>query len=1170
MTSFVHLHLHTEYSLLDGLPKIKDLVTTTKQLGMNSLAITDHGTMHGAIEFYQACHEQNIRPIIGMEAYVSKKDHTIKEKRIGKLRDANHLVLLAKDFTGYQNLMKLTSIAHLEGFYYRPRFDKKTLQKHASGLICLSGCMASEVSEFLAHDQYAQAKVAATWYANLFGPDHYYLELQRHHYSDFIDQAPDDYLRSQITQQQHQEDQVNLGIIQLSQELGLPLVATNDVHYITKDQATAQDALVCVQTGKEVADTHRMRYLDTPSFYLTSPQEMASLFQDHPEALQNTVKIANNCQVEIKLGEWFFPAFSIPGGRTAGEHLKHISYQGATKKYGRLTKEITQRLDYELDVIEQRGYSPYFLIVGDMANWCQKQGIVTTTRGSAAGSIVLYSTNITDVDPLHYQLPFERFLNPFRPSPPDIDLDIADNRRGDLIGYITQKYGKDKVAQICTFGRMLARGSVRDIGRVLGFPYSFPDKIAKAIPLGSQGFPMTIKKAISLSPELKDMYQKNQDAKQILDLAIQIEGNARHVSVHAAALVISPTDMTDFSPLQRESGGEKVITQYEMHAAEDVGLIKFDILGIRNLAILNSAIDIVTQTTGNKIDHKTIPLDDKKTFAMLAHGQTMGTFQLGGTGMTRYLMELKPERIQDIMAMIALFRPGPMANIPEYIRRKNDPSKVRYLHPKMKNFLQASYGILVYQEDIMFTALELAGYDWGTVDKLRKAIGKKIPSEMAKQEKIFISGCIKHSGMTEKLARQIWDLFVPFQGYGFNKAHAAAYGIVAYQTAYMKANYPVEYMTAVLTAEAENTDKVVLAIEECKNLEIPVLPPDLNASDTDFTIIPYQNSKFSRAIRFGLNAIKNVGSAAIDSILVAREANGDFKSLTDFCTRVDGRRVNKKVLQSLIKVGAMDAFGKRAALLLSLDHIRNLATRQQKQVSTGQGGLFDQVDDQVVDAQSDPLPDIEELPKAELLSFEKQLLGLYLTDHPMAKILKNIASQTSHQITDLDPHLHSGTFVTLGGIVTQIRTIYTKKTNSEMAFVTLEDETSTIDVVIFPKVWQEFKSIIQEDSPVLLSGKIDQRDDKLNLLCSRARAIPGNFSDQPSLAPTNIHQINIPRGTHKDILQQIGALLKKSPGEDGINVVLPNGSNQPKIIPLPYKVNFTLKLQSQIRALLSS
>lgn len=1168
MSNFTHLHVHTEYSLLDGLPKIVELVTTAKQFNMDALAITDHGVMYGVIEFYKECCQQGIKPILGMESYVSKQSHKIKEKRVGKYRDANHLVLLAKNFEGYQNLMKLTTIAHMEGFYYKPRFDKKTLEKHASGLICLSACMQGEIPELLSLNEYDKAKKAALYYSRLFGDNGFFLELQRHNYKNFVNQAPTEKIKGELTDQQTKEDMINLGLVKLSRELGLPLIATNDVHYITPDQATAQDALVCIQTGKDVSDTNRLRYLDTPAFYLNSEAEMAQLFPDFPEALSNTQKVVDQCDLEIKLGDWFFPHFTIPGGKSAGEYLKEISYQGAEKKYGQLTPEVKKRIDYELKVIEDRGYSPYFLIVGDMANWCLSQGIVTTTRGSAAGSIVLYVTNITDVDPLRYKLPFERFLNPFRPSPPDVDLDIADNRRGDLIAYITGKYGVDKVAQICTFGRMLARGSVRDIGRVLGFPYSFPDKIAKTIPIGSQGFPMTIKKALATSPELKELYQKNQDAKKILDLAREIEGNARHLSVHAAALVISPTPMTDFSPLQKESGGEKTITQYEMHAAEEVGLIKFDILGIRNLSILNSAIDIVQATTGKTINLKTIPLDDPATFAMLSRGETMGTFQLGGSGMTRYLMELKPSRVEDIMAMVALFRPGPMANIPEYIRRKNDPTKVKYLHPKMKTYLESSYGILVYQEDVLFTAIELAGYDWGSVDKLRKAIGKKIPAEMAKQEKIFVQGCQDHSHISPKLAQQIWDLFVPFQGYGFNKAHAAAYGIVAYQTAYMKANFPVEFMTAVLTAEAENTDKLVQAIEECKRLDIPVLPPDINTSETDFTIVPHKKSKFNQAIRFGLNAIKNVGSAAIDSIIAVRPESPGFHTLTQFCSLVDGRKVNKKVLESLIKVGAMDNFGTRKALIESLDKIRDEAGRQQQQVSTGQGSLFTSSATDPSNQQQDPLPQIEEYTKAELLGFEKQLLGLYLTEHPMAKTLKIISSQASHTIASLDPNFHSGTTVTLGGIITKVRTTLTKKTGSEMAFLSLEDETSAIDVVVFPRVWQEFKSVLELDHPVIISGQLDVRDDNLNLIASRVRTVSPGSIDSPDPGDSSSYQITIPRGTDKAVLQQIGSILKSHPGDQSVSVILPHNGSLAKTIPLPYKIEVTPDLESQIKALL--
>lgn len=1166
MSEFVHLHVHSEYSLLDGLPKIGELVKQAKDLRFKAIALTDHGTMYGTVEFYKACVDAGIKPLIGVEAYVSKRDHTIKEKCPDDYRDNNHLVLLAKNHKGYQNLMKLSSIGNVAGKYYgKPRFDRPTLEAHAEGLIALSACMAGEVAEYLIKDEYEKAKDTAKWYAQLFGED-YYLELQRHRYHEFTNQAPDERVLRKITELQQNEKVINEGIVRLSHELGIPLVATNDVHYIKPEQAAAQDALVCIQTGKDVADTNRLRYVDTPTFYLTTQKEMQRLFIDYPEAIANTAKVADKCNVEIELGSWYFPLFEIPGGKTAGEHLKDISYQGAIEIYGSLTTEVKDRLDYELDVIEQRGYSPYFLIVGDMVRWCREQGIVTTTRGSAAGALVLYCVGITEVDPLRYGLPFERFLNPFRPSPPDIDLDIADNRRQDLIGYITEKYGAEKVAQICTFGRMLAKAAIRDVGRVLGYPYSFVDSVAKQIPDGSQGFPMSLERALDESPELRRSYNDNKDVQRIIDMAKQIERNARHTSVHAAAVVVAPSELTDFCPIQKESGGEKIITQYEMHASEEVGLIKFDVLGIRNLAILNAAVDIVREQLGIEIILKDLPLDDKKTFEMLARGETMGTFQLGGTGMTRYLMELRPERIEDIMAMIALFRPGPMANIPEYIRRKEDPSQVKYMHPKMAKFLDASYGILVYQEDIMFTALELAGYDWGSVDKLRKAIGKKIPAEMAKQEIIFIDGCQKYSDMTEAQAREIWDLFVPFQGYGFNKAHAAAYGIIAYQTAYLKAHYPVEFMTAVLTAEAEHTDKVVAAIEECKRLEIPVLPPDINESEASFTIVSNQESKYNKAIRFGMSAIKNVGAAAIENIIEVRNEHQGFTSLTQFCSLVDGRKANKKVLESLIKVGAMDQFGNRASMLAGLDSIRDKANRRQKNIATGQSGLFDSEIMQDATQLQDTFPEIPELSKGELLNFEKELLGLYLTDHPMADAFKYIKEMVNIKLADIDALMHKDKKVTTGGVLNQLREIRTKRGNKEMAFGTLEDESGSIDLVFFPSLWEVEKTKVFEDHAYIINGKVDARDQGVSVIVDKVRQIK---VDQTAEDLGSDHILEIPRGTDKSVLQKIGALLKQNQGDQSLAIIIPNGDQQ-KTVQLPYKVDYNEQIQSQIQQMLQA
>ncbi|MCW1310040.1 MAG: DNA polymerase III subunit alpha, partial [Candidatus Parvarchaeota archaeon] len=833
MAEFVHLHVHTEYSLLDGLPKIPDLVRFAKSLNMTALAITDHGVMYGAIEFYKECKSANIKPLIGIEAYTVNKDHHIKEGKEDK--ENHHLILIAKNYQGYKNLMKLTTIAHLEGFYYRPRFDKKTLEKYKDGLICLSACIQGEIGEALVAGNYEKAKNVATWYQELFGED-FYLEIQRHHPADFINKASQPEIKQALRQSQKEEEIWNQGIIKLSRELGIPIVATNDVHYLTQKDAIAQDVLVCISTAKNVSDINRLRYVDIPTLHFTSEEEMRELFIDIPEAVENTKKIADKVDIEIELGKWHFPNIELPENKTAPEYLREICYQKINDKYPQADEEIKQRLEYELDVIIKRGYAPYFLMLADLVNWCSKRGIITNTRGSAAGSLVSYIIGITTVDPIKYGLPFERFLNPYRPKPPDIDLDIADNRREELINYVVEKYGNDKVAQICTFGRMLARAAIRDVGRVLGFPYAVPDRIAKMVPPGSQGFPMTLEKALQVSPELKESYEKESHTKQIIDLAMQIEGNARHASVHAAGIVVSPTEMTDYCPLQFEPNGTKVITQYEMHACVDIGLVKFDILGIRNLSILNAAVEIIQKETGDKIDLSKIPLDDKKTFEMLARGETMGVFQLGGSGMTKWLKELKPNRIEDLMIMIALFRPGPMANIPEFIARKNKKAKVTYFHPKMEKILEKSYGLLVYQEDVLFTAIELAGYNWETVDKLRTAIGKKIPEEMAKQHDIFVEGCQKYSGLSKDEAEKIWSLFVPFQGYGFNKAHAASYGIVSYQTAYLKAHWPVEYMTALLTAESGDTDKVVEGIAECKRMGIIVLPPDINKSGSGFTI----------------------------------------------------------------------------------------------------------------------------------------------------------------------------------------------------------------------------------------------------------------------------------------------------------------------------------------------
>lgn len=1169
---FVHLHVHSEYSLLDGFGTPKNMIKHAKSLGMEALALTDHGSMYGAAEFYKHAKDQEVKPLIGVEAYITNGDHRARGKE--NMVETNHLILIAKNEEGYRNLMKLTSIAHLEGYYYRPKVNKEVLKKYSKGVICTSGCISGEIASLILADNYKKVKETAEWFQEVFGDD-YYLEIQRHEYEKYVDKATSTEIKNDMRRMAKNEKTIEDGVLKLSRELGIPLVATNDSHYIKADDADAQDVLVCVATGKLVSETKRIRYIDNPNFYIKSPDEMAALFPDLPEAIENTVKIAEKCDLEIStFGKWFFPVFPLED-KTADIQLKNEVNEKLSLRYKEVTEEVEERIKHELDIIIGKGYSSYFLIMSDMVEWAFSQGIITNTRGSAAGSIVSYILGITTVDPLYYNLPFERFLNPFRPSPPDIDLDVSDNRREEVLEYISQKYGKDKVAQICTFGRMLARAAVRDVARVLGYPYASGDRIAKLIPPPKQGFPVDVPKALATSPELKSLYDNDADTRKILDLAHKLEGSARHISVHAAGVVISPSDMNDFCPIQLESGGEKIITQYEFHMCEEIGLIKYDVLGIRNLATLGLAIKLVKDARGETVDIRNIPLDNKKTFEMLARGETMGVFQMGSTGMTKWLKDLKPERIEDLMAMVALYRPGPMQTIPDYIYRKEHPKEVKYLDPRMEKFLDKSYGLIVYQDDLLFCALDLAGYTWEEADKFRKAVGKKIPAEMAAQKDKFTEGIIKN-GRDAEFAETLWKLFEPFQAYGFNKAHAASYGIVAYQTAYMKANYPVEFMCAFLTDESGDAEKIAQAVAECRRMRIKVLAPDINKSQVGFTIEDVENSLEGKAIRFGLSAIKNVGTAAIETIIEAR-SKGPFRSFGDFYVRVDTRRVNRKVLESLIKAGALDGFGARAALLAGIDAIKDQVSRLRK-TEDGQDSLFsvgrdvEEEEEEIV--MVDNLPLVDDFTRDEKLALERELLGLYLSEHPLASALATLGGRVSNKIGDLS-RSSVGQNVVLAGMIAASRIVTTKNGGKQMAFATLEDETGNIEMVIFPQTFAKTRVYWDSKQPVVINGKIEYREDSLSLIVDKIRTIEEVLATAEEKAvemrgttPAGPQMLRIPRGTSSQALLEINNLLKSNKGDSDLTILVENGFGE-KRIKVPYGVSWSLHLQKQISKLLS-
>ena len=1133
---FAHLHVHSEYSLLDGFSRIKKLVEQAKNYGMQHLAITDHGAMYGVIEFYQACEAAGINPVIGVEAYLCDDI----DDRSGRY-DYNHLLLLAKNNKGYQNLMKLTTIAHTYGWHYKPRIDKYVLADHAEGLIVTSACLSGEIPEKLLKGDTEGARQSAKWYLDTFGPQNFYLEIQEHH------------------GQESQQSQLNQHLFDLHRELHIPLVLTNDLHYVNAYDATSQDILLCIQTGKQFDEPKRMKF-DSHEYYLKSPEEMQRLFPDLPDALKNTVRVAEECEVKLEFGQAKLPNYPIPAEfKTQDEYLYHLCLKGVREQFGGMSESIQRQLDYEFSIITQKGFVQYFLIVWDFVNYSRANDIRCSARGSAAGSLVAYVLGITNVDPLRYQLLFERFLNPERMSMPDIDMDFPDDRREDVIAYVTQKYGPDKVAQMVTFNTMAAKASVKDVARVMGWQ-ELGDRITRLIPFGPK---VTLRSSLKEVRELAELYEQSEQVKKLIDQALELEGSVRTTGIHAAGVVIAHDPLDDLVPLQlrdTKDPSKGRVTQYEQQHLEELGLLKMDFLGLSNLTTLQNTIKFIKESRGEELNLDKLPLDDPKAFELLASGETTGVFQLEGAKMREYIKQLRPTCIEDVTAMVALYRPGPMDSIPDFIDAKHGRKKVIYLDPRLKEWLEESYGVIVYQDQVLLIAVNLAGFSWGEVDKFRKAMGKKIKEEIEKYKDKFISGCIKN-GVKPDVAEKLYELILPFGGYGFNKAHAASYAVVAYQTAYLKANYTAEFMAATLTTEAADAKKVANAVAECERMGVKVLGPDVNKSDIGFTV---EEGK----VRFGLLATKGIGEGPAREIVRTHNTGGPFKSLADLCTRVDPKQVTKGTLETLIKAGAMDSLGKRHQLLEALGRAIDWGKSQRAAAERGLVSLFGEIEETESAFEFTLKPDAPEISRKQLLAWEKDLIGVYVSERPLEALNIVLKDRVKHNTAMITEEL-ARQKVVLGGMITEARRIITKK-GDDMCVVKLEDMYGSISVTVFPRVYEYTSTLWVEDTVVIVYGEVQMRNDEPTIICDRAelfQASEEELNRKEYRVHLTIHASGIDeRSISNDImrLQNAYNCIRHIPGRDHYDLLVVNGEWQVLLKPQDDTLHYTPEMHKKL------